>query len=325
MNKQFSFYLPAIFILLFSSNAFSQCPKQIFPSLDGASLTLDFSPNIPPVTETTIEVNFGASDLRNGTYNVSNNNTNTWTTTPQTSGFFNGTLAGQITITGNDCNFDDGGTTTNESSEECDRWLGPCNTTDRITRLGQVGIGADGIFSGGFQLSVMARERAGIFVFSDQYPGIYVNHGSSTTGLEIHSGFGGRAAFLNGDVSITKTLNVDKKIITPRAEISDFLYAKEIHVKLPPFPDYVFHQEYELMPINTLDEYIKKNGHLPNMPTAKDVEINGIGVGVLQIKQMEKIEELILYILQLNQRLEELEKENTALKVLPTNSQNKAK
>lgn len=85
------------------------------------------------------------------------------------------------------------------------------------------------------------------------------------------------------------------------------IYAREIEVKLGSFPDYVFEKDYKLMPIRELEQYIYSNNHLPNIPSAKEVEEKGLGLGELSLKQLEKIEELTLYILDLNKRIENLE------------------
>ena len=84
------------------------------------------------------------------------------------------------------------------------------------------------------------------------------------------------------------------------------VFATELNVKLASqFPDYVFSQNYELMPINELREYIKMNNRLPNMPSAKVVEENGLDVGETSRILVEKIEELTLYILEQQQVIEE--------------------
>ena len=75
-------------------------------------------------------------------------------------------------------------------------------------------------------------------------------------------------------------------------------YAREIKVTLDPFPDYVFAADYDLPTLEEVEETIKKEGHLPNMPSAEEVNENGIGVGELQIKLVEKVEELMLYMLE---------------------------
>ena len=73
-----------------------------------------------------------------------------------------------------------------------------------------------------------------------------------------------------------------------------------------PFPDYVFAKDYKLKSLENLESFIKENKHLPNIPSASEVAISGINVGEMQIKQMEKIEEAFLYIIQLKKENEEL-------------------
>lgn len=81
------------------------------------------------------------------------------------------------------------------------------------------------------------------------------------------------------------------------------------------WPDYVFHASYPLMPLETLKQSIAHNQHLPNIPSAQEVADQGILVGDMQKRMMEKIEELTLYVIQLheitelqNQKIERLEK-----------------
>ncbi|MCW8898379.1 MAG: hypothetical protein OQJ96_08180 [Flavobacteriales bacterium] len=85
------------------------------------------------------------------------------------------------------------------------------------------------------------------------------------------------------------------------------VFCSEITVQVAPFPDYVFNADYELMTLQELEKYITENKHLPNIPTAKEVEEQGLSLGDMQVKQMEKIEELTLYIIALEKRIKELE------------------
>jgi hypothetical protein len=74
------------------------------------------------------------------------------------------------------------------------------------------------------------------------------------------------------------------------------------------FPDYVFSDGYNLLSIKELEEFINSNKHLPSIPPEKDITLSGINMlSLIQIQQ-EKIEELTLYIIELNIRKEELEK-----------------
>jgi len=63
-------------------------------------------------------------------------------------------------------------------------------------------------------------------------------------------------------------------------------------------PDYVFEPDYTLMALPELREFIAENRHLPNVPSAKEMETSGIDMTQLQLRMLEKIEELTLYTLQ---------------------------
>jgi len=71
-------------------------------------------------------------------------------------------------------------------------------------------------------------------------------------------------------------------------------------------PDYVFGKDYTLMSLNEVEGFIKANLHLPNIPNAKEMETNGQDVGELQLKLLEKIEELTLYTIEQDQEITKL-------------------
>jgi len=84
---------------------------------------------------------------------------------------------------------------------------------------------------------------------------------------------------------------------------------EELKVQLQgAWPDYVFENKYNLMPMSELRDFITNNNHLPNIPAAASMEKNGIEVGEMQRKMMEKIEELTLYVLQLEEKVNNLSK-----------------
>jgi len=130
-------------------------------------------------------------------------------------------------------------------------------------------------------------------------------------GSGLWSQDGTTAYYTAGSVSIgTATpatgyeLSVDGKII-----------CEQLHVKLSDsWPDYVFADDYELMPLEELKAQIKQNKHLPNIPPAKVMEAEGISVGEMQRKMMEKIEELTLYVIEQNDQLTEQQTEMNMLK-----------
>lgn len=85
------------------------------------------------------------------------------------------------------------------------------------------------------------------------------------------------------------------------------IYGTGLNLTIPLFADYVFAEDYELMPLNKLEKFIKKHKHLPNMPSEKELVSKGMDVVNMQVLQTEKIEELTLYIIQQEKRIKELE------------------
>jgi hypothetical protein len=80
------------------------------------------------------------------------------------------------------------------------------------------------------------------------------------------------------------------------------------------WPDYVFANDYKLRSLDELQSFINTNKHLPGIPAASELEKNGMEVGDMQKRMMEKIEELTLYILDLQKQIDDLKAKNTATK-----------
>lgn len=77
--------------------------------------------------------------------------------------------------------------------------------------------------------------------------------------------------------------------------------------------DYVFNKNYKLLSLSDVEKHIEEKGYLPNVPSAEDVVKNGINLGEMDAKLLEKIEELTLYVIQLNKDVKKLEEENKEL------------
>ncbi|WP_190808395.1 DUF2341 domain-containing protein [Flagellimonas sp. S3867] len=135
------------------------------------------------------------------------------------------------------------------------------------------------------------------------------NEGPASTAISVttdaSSGGGGSGssvwseansvASYSGDVAIGTTtvptgykMAIDGKLIT-----------EEVKVQLSGnWPDYVFMEDYDLPTLEKIQKHIKEKGHLPNIPSAKEVEENGVELGEMNRLLLEKIEELTLYMLQ---------------------------
>jgi len=94
------------------------------------------------------------------------------------------------------------------------------------------------------------------------------------------------------------------------------LVCEELKIELSGgWPDYVFDEKYKLMPLPELEASILKNNHLPGIPSAGDItNQNGFELGTMQQKFLEKIEELTLYMIQANKRINILETELSQLR-----------
>jgi len=106
---------------------------------------------------------------------------------------------------------------------------------------------------------------------------------------------GGTTAATNYEVSIHGDLICEEVRV---AEVADW-------------PDYVFKENYDLMAIPALSKYIDKNGHLPNVPPAQEIEDSGFEVGEMQKVMIRKIEELSLYIIEQDKKLDAQTQLNT--------------
>jgi trimeric autotransporter adhesin len=83
------------------------------------------------------------------------------------------------------------------------------------------------------------------------------------------------------------------------------IFSEEVRVQLQSaWPDYVFEKNYSRMTLSELEDYINENKHLPNIPSATEVEKNGQHLGEIQRKMLEKIEELSLYIIELKNEID---------------------
>ncbi len=77
------------------------------------------------------------------------------------------------------------------------------------------------------------------------------------------------------------------------------------------WPDYVFGDNYKLRSLNSLEQYINTNKHLPDMPSTEEMQKkDGEDLGEMNAKLLQKVEELTLYVIQLKKEIEKLEDRN---------------
>jgi len=81
---------------------------------------------------------------------------------------------------------------------------------------------------------------------------------------------------------------------------------KVVVTQANPFPDYVFHKNYPLPSLDSVQRYIAANHHLSEVPSADTVAKNGLDVGGVEVVLLKKIEELTLYVIELRKEVDEL-------------------
>lgn len=101
---------------------------------------------------------------------------------------------------------------------------------------------------------------------------------------------------------------------TAKLSVNGHIHTKEVRVYTAGWADFVFKKDYQLPSLQEVAEYIKENGHLKDIPNEETVEKEGIHLGEMNTKLLQKIEELTLYTLQQQTQIDQLAKDNAQLK-----------
>ncbi len=134
------------------------------------------------------------------------------------------------------------------------------------------------------------------------------NHNIDQMNFTFHN-TAGKFAFTNGNVGIG--------VADPseQLEVNGTIRSKKVKVEATGWPDYVFAPSYELRALSEVEDHIKENGHLPEVPSAKEIEEKGLDLGVMDATLLKKVEELTLYLIDMKKEIEVLKKENRELKL----------
>ena len=137
---------------------------------------------------------------------------------------------------------------------------------------------------------------------------LYFNGGANGTGSDLNN-----LMLLKNDGRLilgTELMPADYLLSVGGAVICE-----EVKVALQAdWPDYVFTDEYTRPSLEEVDEHIQQNGHLPNIPSAREVQENGLNLSEMAVVQQEKIEEIYLHLIDMNEQIKALQAENEQLK-----------
>lgn len=102
---------------------------------------------------------------------------------------------------------------------------------------------------------------------------------------------------------------------TYKLSVNGKIVCKEVAVTVSDWSDFVFEDNYDLMSLSDLESYIYLNNHLPDVPSEKEVIEQGINLGEMDAILLQKIEELILYVIELKKENEDMKKELLQLQI----------
>ncbi|MDD5672664.1 MAG: hypothetical protein PHC61_00750 [Chitinivibrionales bacterium] len=127
----------------------------------------------------------------------------------------------------------------------------------------------------------------------------FISNRSSTTGTT-----GGFAFY---DIDNSGSLRQIMRIVgNGDVHVDGTIGCRELVVTLGTWPDYVFKPGYQLMPLVEVEKYIKQENHLPGIPDQEKATKQGVSVGEMQAKLLQKIEELTLYMIQMKKENQDL-------------------
>ncbi|MGN6420026.1 MAG: hypothetical protein ACTHMC_21145 [Pseudobacter sp.] len=206
----------------------------------------------------------------------------------------------------------------------------------RVNTNGNVGIGTSGPLAkfhviGSVRLESLTNDNTKTYVISSDADGNLFKREASTLGGSSGSSWSLTGSSISGTDKFGTTNNAALPIITngiermritasgrvgigtdnPQSElaVNGDIYAKKVKVTAAGWPDYVFADDYHLPTLAEVEAFIKKNKHLPAVPSEKEVKTNGVDLGDNQAILLKKIEELTLYAIEQQKQIEEMKKD----------------
>jgi hypothetical protein len=147
------------------------------------------------------------------------------------------------------------------------------------------------------------------------YTSVTASHPLWYTGIADDASAGYSIFTFNGSgftqrMRITEAGNVGIGVTSPgeKLVVNGNIRTKKLIVTQSGWSDYVFDSDYRLRSLGSLQSFIRRNKHLPDMPSAKEVEEQGVNVGDTQALLLKKIEELTLYIIRQDAKINALAK-----------------
>ncbi len=205
----------------------------------------------------------------------------------------------------------DGSISTSDGKDRVKIYIDGNNDNTTLTTAGSLGNMSNG---GAYLTFGHATGSTGSSCFPNYYNGaiddigIYDGVLSATEIVEIFGGAivdwkikDGNLFFNSGKVGIGTSIPDEKLTVNGKVHAVEFTTTPAI-----PVPDYVFENDYKLLSLKEIESYIKANKHLPEIPSAKEIEANGLELGLMNLLLLKKVEELTLYAIKQDKEIEAL-------------------
>ncbi|MBS7256728.1 hypothetical protein [Flavobacterium branchiicola] len=145
-----------------------------------------------------------------------------------------------------------------------------------------------------------------VFPESENFPGLFTISAKNTSGTNLTPYFS--IAGMSGNIGIGVS-NPKNKL-----DVKGTVHAQEVKVDMFGWSDFVFKKEYNLPTLEQVEKHITEKGHLENIPSEEEVLKNGINLGEMNAKLLQKIEELTLYMIEMKKENENMKKDILNLK-----------
>ncbi len=223
-----------------------------------------------------------------------------------------------------------------DATAQDNRWIGLNSPDGVITRKGTINIKGPWPTTG-YGYSLTGESLTNLNEWGTPHYGLFLGSASNGVNLSFSQASGANPIIMSGFYGLGFKTYKGSMVLTERGHVvigegdlddslmenlaanpnTDYrLYvtkgirSESVKVDLKSnWPDYVFKSDYDLLPLDDVRDFIGKNNHLPNVPSEKEVEENGIDLAEMDATLLRKIEEMTLYILELNDKIKSLEKE----------------
>lgn len=206
------------------------------------------------------------------------------------------------------------GTTTPRSAFDVATWIPNGALGAVLGRLPEGNNSGNGTFIGtqGFETQYTAYNGKSFSIIHNFF-------GQTNSSISFYRG----PSITGGFITFSTSSNIERLRIGPdgnvgigttdpkayKLAVNGKIRAQEIKVETANWPDYVFAKDYQLPTLWETEKHIKEKGHLPGIPSAAEVEANGIDLGELNGKLLQKIEELTLHLIEMKKQNESQFKE----------------